>query len=631
MDGFGIEDNPKRNKRRILSRLTPRYTIGVRFITFVVLTAIVAVCSVSFITINNSYETNRQSILQNSLITADLTDSFISQYILALESHLRVFALRPDVQQFLTTRDSSQIQQALIDLITIQNVLNGVGLYDSSGRQIAHNDPDATTIGQSFTDRVWFQKVVATRKPYLDQPIVSRVNNMQIVAYAVPIFDKAGQIQAILTAGISLNKLSDIIEHLTYNSDYRITILDLNTGAIVADTDKKYISTTLTGYDDIIKKLSAGEHGSIITQTGNGETAYIGFSSHSDIPWGVVVINSGKTALAQTGSMIQNALIVLGIILILIIIAGILLVFGITHPLRKLVEDTEIISGGNLNYTAIKRNDEIGELSSAFALMTAKLKHTTVSRDELQAEVNERKKAEESLQETLQKLERSNEELQRFAYVASHDLQEPLRMVSSYVQLLERRYKNRLDADANEFIDFAVDGVNRMQHLLNDLLTYSRVSSKAKSLAQTDMNRILEIAVLNLKVAIEESKAQITHDQLPIIMADEVQMSQVLQNLIGNAIKFSGGKTPVIHISSKRGTKEWFFSVKDNGIGIESQYFDRIFIIFQRLHGFDYPGSGTGLAIVKRIVERHGGRIWVESEFGKYSIFHFTIPVGGKQ
>jgi signal transduction histidine kinase len=617
------------NNPGIKSKLTPRYTIGVRFISFVVLTAIIAGVSVSFITINYNYNTTRESILQNSLITADLSESFISQYILALESHIRVFSLRPDVQQYLTTRDSSQIQQALIDLISIQNVLNGAGLYDPSGIQMVHSNPDTTTIGQSFADRVWFQKAVATKKPYLDQPILSRVNNMQIVAYAVPILDKTGQVQGVLTCGISLNKLSDIIEHLPYNSDYRITILDLNTGTVVADTDNKYISTALTGYDDVIIKLSAGEQGSITTQTGNGETAYVGFSSHSDIPWGVLVTNSGKTALAQTGIMIQNTLIALGIILILIIIAGILLVFGITHPLRKLVQDTEIISRGNLNYTAIKRNDEIGELSSAFALMTEKLKHTMVSRDELQVEINIRKNAEESLNETLQKLERSNEELQRFAYVASHDLQEPLRMVTSYVQLLEKRYKNNLDADANDFIDFAVSGVDRMQCLLNDLLTYSRVNSRGKPFSQTDMNMVLNNTFSNLKVAIEESKAEITHDSLPVVRTDEVQMVQVFQNLLSNAIKFSGGKTPVIHISSKRGIKEWLFSVKDNGIGIESQYFDRIFIIFQRLHGFEYPGTGTGLSIVKRIIERHRGRIWVESEFGKYSIFHFTIPFGG--
>jgi light-regulated signal transduction histidine kinase (bacteriophytochrome) len=245
-------------------------------------------------------------------------------------------------------------------------------------------------------------------------------------------------------------------------------------------------------------------------------------------------------------------------------------------------------------------------------------------------DITERKRAEEKLKLTLADLERSNKELEQFAYVASHDLQEPLRMVSSYTQLLARRYQGQLDAKANEFIAYAVDGANRMQGLINDLLAYSRVGTRVKGIEPTDCTAVLEQALANLKAAMEKSGAVVTHDPLPTVMADNLQLVQLLQNLIGNAIKFHVEEPPRIHVSAEQKGNEWVFSVRDNGIGIDLQYAERIFVIFQRLHTREeYPGTGIGLAICKKIVERRGGRIWVESQAGIGSTFYFTIPIGG--
>jgi PAS domain S-box-containing protein len=248
-------------------------------------------------------------------------------------------------------------------------------------------------------------------------------------------------------------------------------------------------------------------------------------------------------------------------------------------------------------------------------------------------DITERKRAERvlkqagELKQVIAALERSNMELEQFAYVASHDLQEPLRVVSSFTQLLAKRYQGKLDKDADEFIAYVVAGAERMQALINDLLACSRVGARGKSFEPIDSETAFDQAIANLRVAIEEGEAVITHDPLPPLIADDLQIVQLFQNLLDNAIKFHGKEPPRIHVSAKQEGNEWVFSVRDNGIGIAPEYFDRIFVIFQRLHGREeYPGTGTGLTICKKIVERHGGRIWVESEPSKGSTFYFTIP-----
>ncbi|TVQ54981.1 MAG: PAS domain S-box protein [Phycisphaerales bacterium] len=247
-------------------------------------------------------------------------------------------------------------------------------------------------------------------------------------------------------------------------------------------------------------------------------------------------------------------------------------------------------------------------------------------------DVTDRVQAEEELREYASALERSNRELEQFAYVASHDLQEPLRMVSSYTQLLASRYQDKLDKDANEFIGYAVEGATRMQQLIDDLLAYSRVQSHKQAFSPVDLNESLDAAIKNLAHPIQESGARIHHDPLPTVPADEVQMQQVLQNLISNAVKFRSRRTPDVHVSAREEEGEWIVSVSDNGIGLDPSYQDRIFVIFQRLHSRNrYPGTGIGLAICKRIVERHGGRIWVESTPDQGSTFSFSIPSGDRR
>jgi len=245
-------------------------------------------------------------------------------------------------------------------------------------------------------------------------------------------------------------------------------------------------------------------------------------------------------------------------------------------------------------------------------------------------DVTERKAQDEELQRTIKELARSNEELGQFAYVASHDLQEPLRMVASFTQLLGRRYKGKLDEDADEFIRYAVQGVNRMQQLINDLLDYSRVGTRGNPMMPVDCDKVIARVLDSLTTRIDENDATVTIGPMPTIVADAMQLEQLFQNLIGNALKYRGEAAPAVSVTAAEERDGWHFQVKDNGIGIDPAYAERIFIIFQRLHGKEeYEGTGIGLAICKKIVDRHGGRIWVESSPGQGSTFHFILPNGG--
>jgi PAS domain S-box-containing protein len=274
-------------------------------------------------------------------------------------------------------------------------------------------------------------------------------------------------------------------------------------------------------------------------------------------------------------------------------------------------------------YNASLYRDESGAVVGVFA----------AARD-----VTQRKRAEEALLQAEKalriekdELARSNAELEQFAYVASHDLQEPLRMVASYTQLLARRYEGKLDEEADEFIGYAVDGATRMQQLIRDLLAFSRVGTRGEPLVPMEAQAAYDEALGNLALTIAESGAEVSADPLPAVMGDHVQIVQLLQNLIGNGIKFRGDLPPRVHVSATQQGGEWLFSVADNGIGIDAQYFERVFVIFQRLHNRRaFPGTGIGLALCKKIVARHNGRIWVESEPDRGSTFHFTLPTQGE-
>lgn len=452
-----------------------------------------------------------------------------------------------------------------------------------------------------------------------------------VLTVNAPVHDLNNVLSGVVVYEVGMETIYKIIQDLTGLGNTGETLIGKNIG-----NQAVFLNILRHDPDSVLKrKVEMGSNSALPLQAalsggkGVGESIdYRGrkvISAWQFIPmldWGLVAKIDSDEAYSDAANL--GNLVIL-IIFIVIVLSGILAVSisqSISVPINRLSRGVELIGSGNLDCkVGTNQKDEIGQLSRAFDKMTSDLKNITASRDELNNEISERKKTENELM-------RSNENLEQFAYVASHDLQEPLRIMASYSELLERRYKDKLDKDANDFIYFIVDSAKRMQKLINDLLAYSRIGRTDKKMEETDLNEIMDKVIKSMSFIIEERKATITLDNLPVLEVNESSFIQLFQNLIGNALKFQGTDPPRVHVGAVRKNGEWLFSVRDNGIGIEPQYKDRIFMIFQRLHGRDeYPGTGIGLSICKKIVETYGGNIWVESEKGTGTVFYFTFPV----
>jgi len=506
-----------------------------------------------------------------------------------------------DIQIFANDRilfegNADEKTQRLLQYKKLYWYYSWIGVTDATGRIVAATDlfagPDTGGTregGLGLNRRDWFEIVRQTGQVHLSEAQLSpESEGIMAVGLSAPIYGPQGDFRGVVTSRVPLDKLRTILEqegklqHGEEAQDW--LVLDRQGAVIIEKNQVKGMDSSLSEMELLDARRAAedrdksgfveelGQHRQIPVVTGYARTR--GYRNFSGFDWTVLVRLDRERAYAPINQLIWT---VGGVGLLLITpLAG----FGMWASWNLVREQRDLV------------------------------------------------RAQQSLEESIAELARSNADLQQFAYVASHDLQEPLRMVASYTQLLARRYKGKLDSDADKFIGYAVDGAIRMQRLINDLLTYSRVTAQDKVFEPVDCNGLLEEALSNLRVTVEENRAVVTHDPLPTVMADGGQLGQLFQNLIGNAIKFRGKEPPQVYVSAERRTGEWLFSVRDNGIGVDPQYAERIFVIFQRLHNREeYPGTGIGLALCKKIVERHGGRIWVASQTGQGTTFHFTLPI----
>ena len=395
-------------KRRFVNVTLPRdYSIGFRFVSFLIVALLLCGVGVGLLVASTSRNYLRQQSLQNNLNQATLAASYASNYIAAIEAHVKVFATRPDIVQAILNGTASQLQPTLTSFIQLQTSLNGVGITNPNGILLTNSTAGSTTIGQSYAGNDWFQEVVSTKQPYLSLPKLAQINNIPIETYAVPILDDHGQIIAILSAGISLKELSNAIVNIGYNTTTQAVLIDTRgSGLIIANKNPALLLTPVAGDNQAINQVLAGGNGSLVTTGSNGKQDLTGFAAVTGLPWGILVITPSSSAYSILNSLMQRASIYVVLIVLLSVILGVLLVLSVTRPLNRLIADTKIIGSGNLDIKLeTNRKDEVGALSRAFNDMTNNLKTIMVSRDELAAEVSDRKQAEEKLRETNEYLE----------------------------------------------------------------------------------------------------------------------------------------------------------------------------------------------------------------------------------
>lgn len=523
-------------------------------------------------------------------------------------------------------------------LAQVHSIYVNIGGIDPDGYVFASALPITNRL--YLGDRPYFQLARDTQKFAIGEYQTGRVTGKPTLNMAQPIRDKeTGNFLGVVFVALDLNWLNQMAARAELPEGSTLTVLDRNGTVLVRysipEANQNWIGVSLTNRSSIMKFLKSGVEATGISSGLDGvrrlytstPLSRSGGIADAHVIVGIPIQVAYATA---NHTLIQN-LIFLSIASLLALgaawIGSDVFVLKQVHGLvgaATRMRRGDLTARSGADYMA----GEIGQLSQSFDQMAATLERRV---GELQRAESELKALNEDLEqrvvERTLELKRSNEDLEQFAYVASHDLQEPLRMIHNYMQLLRQRHKDRLDASAQEFVGFALDGARRMQQLIQDLLTYSRVGTHGKEFAATSCEEAFADALANLKMAIEESGAEITHDPLPMVMGDAVQLTQLFQNLIGNAVKFRGEVAPKVSVTLQRKGPDWEFTVGDNGIGIAEQDFQRIFIVFQRLHTPEkYSGTGIGLSVCKKIVERHGGRIWVESKLGKGTTFHFTIP-----
>lgn len=475
-------------------------------------------------------------------------------------------------------------------------------------------------IGAYFTERTYFEEAAKGRE-YISDVLLGKVTKEPMILFSAPVLNKNKQFEGVVYGTVTLKTIDQLMRQFQSGDSGESYLMDRN-GYLITESrfagEWKILEFKLK--NDILERAKQGVQSISTYESYRGKQVFGTYQLVNNGKWITINEIERDEVYRSFNQQLMVMIIIICIVLTFGFIVMLRISFHIEYPVHHLLRGVQRLKQGDyhykIDYSGMKSAPvELLQLCEAFNQMSLNIENNELE-----------------LKRQKEELASSNAELEQFAYVASHDLQEPLRMVASYVQLLAKRYQGKLDQDADDFIHYAVDGSQRMQNLINDLLVFSRVGTKGKELKPVDFEVVLQHVLTNLQHAIQESNSLVTHDPMPTLMADSTQMVQLFQNLVGNAIKFRDDKrAPVIHIGIKQQGNEWLFTVRDNGIGFDPKYRDRIFLIFQRLHNkTKYQGTGIGLSICKKIVERHGGKIWVESEAGSSTTFYFTLPDRGE-
>jgi signal transduction histidine kinase len=575
----------------------------------VLMVGLLTILSYSFLQYRQTEDNQINSMRKDSTIQQTAIDNWVA----SRASEIRNLANSQSAREL----DIDNIQKDLKFFASHQQEFEAVSFANKEGIV------EFSTMNQLsvyFFERTYFREASKGRE-YISDVLMGNVTNQPTILFSAPVINNNKQFMGVIYGTVTLKTIDQLMEQFRYGDSGESYLIDRN-GYLITESR----------FQGNWKRLEFQLNSDILEHAKQGIQATSTYENYRDkqVFGTYQLVNNGKWIAVneiqrdEVYRTFNRQLIAMILIICIVLTLGFILMlrisYHIEHPVQHLLTGVQRLKQGDykykIDYSSMKSAPvELLQLCEAFNQMSQNIQDNELE-----------------LKRQKEDLASSNAELEQFAYVASHDLQEPLRMVASYVQLLAKRYQGKLDQDADDFIHYAVDGAQRMQSLINDLLAFSRVGTKGKELKSVDFEVVLKHVMTNLQHAIQESDARVTHDPLPTLLVDSTQMVQLLQNLVGNAIKFrDASRAPVIHIGIKQQGKEWLFSVRDNGIGFDPKYRDRIFLIFQRLHNkTKYQGTGIGLSICKKIVERHGGKIWVESELGHSTTFYFTLPDRGE-
>lgn len=555
------------------------------------------------------------------------------------ERILHTLALTTAVQD----QDATQCAQLLQSLLKEfgEPYLNFIAV-DLDGQAFAQAFGDKLN---NYADRQWFQDAVRTRAFTTSEYLIGKTTGLPTMAMAYPVRDPEGKIRSVLAAGVGLAGLGKRLANSLLPAQSIVTIID-HEGVILAREPPRpeFIGTNKS--DVPIVKTALAEREGAVEATGlDGAPRIYAFTRIFPDQENSPVVYVGIDRTAAYGPVWQDTGLMMfwlaGVGLLGLAAAWVLGGRLLVRPVQAIAQAAGDIGEGRLSaritddypvleFTRLAEsfNAMAGQLEARARLLEEKAAAIIQANRELEREVGVRQDAEAGLALHAKRLQRSNEELEQFAYVASHDLQEPLRIIHSYLQLIERRYESLIDEDGRRFIQATMDAAERMRALIHGLLDYSRVSTKAQPFASVNAEEVFSEAIEHLGEAVAENRATVRRDALPMVRGDRTQIAQLFQNLLSNAVKYHlPDSAPEVRVTAQRDGDMWRFTVQDNGIGISPEYHERIFALFQRLHTrAHYPGTGIGLTVCKKIVERHNGRIWLESEPGQGSAFHFTLP-----